>query len=275
MTSQKFVFTTNNYTELWELKDDMKYLTYGKEVGESGTLHLQGFVFYKKPVRITKVIKDFIGSHVEIAKTLSEAIEYCHKDGDIIELGERPKTQSQKGNKEKERWDLALKSAKKGDFESIPADIQVKYIKNLEYINLKYQGPPASLDWIDTPNQWIWGRAGVGKTRQATSNNPGAYIKSLDKWWDGYTGHHCVIVDDMDPFHRSLSTDLKYWGHHNPFRADLKGSSKYIRPGKVIVTSQYRIDEIWEDIQTREAMHRRFVEVYIASNECYEHVFKI
>jgi len=109
---------------------------------------------------------------------------------------------------------------------------------------------------------WLWGRAGSGKTTTANRLYPNAYLKPLNKWWDGYQGEDVVICDDMSIFHRSLSDMLKHWTDFLPFIAEIKRESVYIRPTKFIVTSQYSIEEIWEgDEKSLEAMRRRFTVV--------------
>lgn len=254
--SKKFVFTTNNYQEFPLLKDDMQYLTYGKEVGESGTPHLQGFVFYKNAYRLGKVIKDFVGSHVEIAKTLGEAIQYCHKDGDFVELGIRPKTQVQKGSDEKERWELALTAAKEGRLDDIPSDIRFKHYRTCKEIAKDHMVKPD--DATELTGVWYVGEAGTGKSRNARIDFPGAYLKMCNKWWDGYQNEEYVIIDDVDKKHDVLGHHLKIWADRYAFLAENKGGAVCIRPKKICVTSQYRIEDIWDDEETRSALLRRF-----------------
>jgi len=107
--SQRFVFTLNNYTDeveqllsVFSERDDCAYLTYGREVGESGTPHLQGYVVMKRRFTFTvfNSFPPFNQAHVEAAKgSNTQAITYCHKDGDIVEFGERPNIQGNTSGK--------------------------------------------------------------------------------------------------------------------------------------------------------------------------------
>lgn len=94
--AKNWCFTLNNYTNenierlstLIETNPKAKFLIYGKEVGENGTPHLQGFVQFSSRMRMNQV-KEAIGSnpHVEIARNVNASIEYCKKEGDFYEYG--------------------------------------------------------------------------------------------------------------------------------------------------------------------------------------------
>ena len=92
--SRYWCFTLNNYTaedEARLLLDDARvsYIVYGREVGESGTPHLQGFVQFQARVRLAQV-KQFVGptAHCEYCRNVPASITYCKKDGDRSERGE-------------------------------------------------------------------------------------------------------------------------------------------------------------------------------------------
>lgn len=94
--SRFWCFTLNNYDDddiarLEQAGDSVSYLCFGKEVGDSGTPHLQGTVVFKKKVRFSGV-KSVVGdrAHVEVCRRLSESIDYCKKDGDFTEIGTVP-----------------------------------------------------------------------------------------------------------------------------------------------------------------------------------------
>lgn len=98
----RWVFTLNNYTEddvlkLGRLGGDLDsagitYLCYGREVGESGTPHLQGFIIFNARQhlgRLRSVISE--RGHYEISRgTPHQASDYCKKGGDYSEFGNLP-----------------------------------------------------------------------------------------------------------------------------------------------------------------------------------------
>lgn len=94
--SKYWVFTLNNYSdsELVNLNtihghEDVSYIVFGKEVGESGTPHLQGYVEFSRRLRLNQV-KDLLGSRIFAEKrrgTGGEASSYCKKDGNFQEFG--------------------------------------------------------------------------------------------------------------------------------------------------------------------------------------------
>jgi len=67
-----------------------RYGIYGKETGESGTPHLQGFVQFvnrKRPNQVSVTLGS-VRYHCERRRgTADEAANYCKKDGDYIEFG--------------------------------------------------------------------------------------------------------------------------------------------------------------------------------------------
>lgn len=113
--SKHWCFTLNNYTPEDEERIQTYsstpgvYLVYGREIGESGTPHLQGFVSFPSRKRMTEAIAVIGQSHFSIARCIPSSIRYCKKDGDFFENGEPPQP-PQKG--------------KRNDLENFKADVK-------------------------------------------------------------------------------------------------------------------------------------------------------
>lgn len=102
--AKNWCFTLNNYTQadvdrLANLGTSAAYVVFGREVGENGTPHLQGFIAFDERKRLQQV-KAVIGGnpHVEVARNIPAAIQYCKKDGDFEEVGELPGGQGRRSD---------------------------------------------------------------------------------------------------------------------------------------------------------------------------------
>lgn len=254
---RNYCFTHNNYPDT-SLEDsiDCKYIIYGKEIGDSGTPHLQGFISFKSQRALSGVIKALPGCHVEVAASPDSAITYCKKDGDFTERGSWA-SQAQKGEKEKKRWADARQAAVQGNFDEVPDDIFVTHYGNIKRIRMDAVMQEKREDTEDTM-LWYYGASGTGKSRKAREENPDAYLKMCNKWWDGYTEEEVVLIEDFDKKHDVLVHHLKIWGDRYPFPAEVKGGKVNIRPKKIIVTSNYHPSEIWSDTSDLEPILRRF-----------------
>ena len=269
--SRSFSFTINNYKSVpTGLHPKMKYLCYGKEVGENGNPHIQGYVVFKnqhwKP---HQYFLEHGHGHFEITRgTPQQNIDYCSKEGNFTEYGTRPmdprKGGRRGGDMEIERWDEAWKAAKEGRIEDIPADIRLRHYGTILKVASRYQQPPEELDSLD--NLWIVGEHGTGKSTWVHRTYPGAYKKGFSKWWCGYRedepGHKTVLLDDLHPKFAEKEL-LKNWADVFPFQAEIKGGSMTIRPERIIVTSNYQPREVFGEKDLGPIM-RRFRVVSVA-----------
>ena len=88
---RRWCFTLNNYSEEeCELSEklDCNSIIVGKEVGECGTKHLQGFIKFKLPKRLAALKKLSDRAHWEKAKGSDlQNLEYCSKQEVTIRNG--------------------------------------------------------------------------------------------------------------------------------------------------------------------------------------------
>lgn len=261
----RWCFTWNNYVSRDEAdlaKFAAEYCTwmvYGHEVGALNTPHLQGYMKVEKPKRLTWLKSNLSGHvHFEIAGGTDEQnFKYCSKGENVVEYGNRPKFVTN-GEREQNRWAQAILSCKAGRMDDIDPQIYISYYSNCMKIQTANQVPPGDL--VELENFWFQGEPGTGKsTRARTLYGKSLFNKPMNKWWCGYQSEDNVLMDDFDHGGACLGHYLKIWGDKFPFTAEVKGSSRSIRPMRIVITSNYSISDIWPgDMEMQTALKRRY-----------------
>lgn len=262
--SRGYCFTINNWTawdeaDIEKLRESAEYYVYGKEVGESGTPHLQGFVRFPNPVGFPRVKQLLPRAHIEPQKgTSAQASAYCKKDGDFVEWGELRGTGARTA---KERWREIVDAAERGDMEYIKSEFPGEYLRYYDRLLRLRVRESCILD--ELTNEWWWGPTGTGKSRRVWQEYPDHFPKQLNKWWDGYQNEEVVVIEEWAPKNEMTASGLKIWADRYPFSCEVKGGSiRRIRPRKIIVTSNYSMEQCFERVEDLEPLKRRFKEVY-------------
>ena len=175
--ARAWVFTVPNYfasvdplAPLPALQANMKYLCYGREIcPDTGTPHLQGYVYYVNTVRNPHAFFSTFGPHAHVERavgTAEENQEYCSKEGDFTEYGVLPASQKAKGEAEKKRWRDAFLAAREGRMGDIPDDLHTRYYSTYKKIRQDHAPPAAHLDG-PLQHLWIVGESGSGKSSWA------------------------------------------------------------------------------------------------------------
>lgn len=280
----RWVFTINNYPSDWEdrlipelQREGIQYLIIGKEVGKEGTPHLQGYVrFISKKYRQhlkSNISPEFYGFWDVARGSEKSNYDYCSKQNDFIEIGERAEAVN-KSLEKNERYRAIM-----NDWLSLsPIEFDAKWPMESLMLRQKLRQweadrPSNTLGWdgdLKEKNFWIWGVPGTGKSRwvrnQADKLNTFVYAKGANKWWGGYDPklHRIVLFEDFPEDGKYLAQLMKIWADRYSFTGEIKGSSVPIEPGRfyLCVTSNYSIDQTFGGVDTV-AIKRRFTEVEI------------
>lgn len=252
--SKYYVFTLNNYTAEDETRlrgvtqcvGGPNYILWGREVGESGTPHLQGYVEFPKKKALGGV-KKALGSktiHLEIRRgTQEEACLYCKKGEDWEEFGTR--SVSAQGA----RTDLEAVRNRLIEGESLESvaldnvELYCKYRNGLRDIaawsakKSAYNPPRVEI---------VWGPPGTGKSAYAHSlaeDDDDIWVYPGSMWFDGYTGQSVALFDDfaddlLPKAQRRI--DYHFWLRIvDRYKIDVpvKGSTVAWRPKVIIITT--------------------------------------
>lgn len=257
--AKSYCLTINNWSQaeydaLVGLKYD--YLIIGKEVGASGTPHLQCYVHYNNKLSFNTLKKKIPTAHIEKCKgSADDNIKYCSKDGDYAEFGTRPLGQGHRSDLDVVR-EMVRETGKMREVVMVASSYQS--VKMAEQI-LKYH--EKKRDWKPTV-KWFWGPTGTGKSREAYRElGEDFYVcLSTGRWFDGYDAHENVLIDDMRKdfmkFHELLRMLDRY-----AFAVETKGGTRQFLAKHIIITSCYHPATMFDTREDVQQLIRRIDDI--------------
>lgn len=277
-----WLFTINNYepdddlavVELIEDNERVKYGVAEHEIGEEGTPHIQGYVSFNKP-QYRSTVERWLNGKAWLSAangTWDQNLKYCTKEGqdNIIVL----KEPTNRFNSSFNEMYADMSNMTPDEFAEKYPKVWFSSWKNVLHRMGEIAMKNAEV-WpgkLHEKNIWIWGPAGCGKTKWATSlcPLPNIYMKNFNKWWDGFSilTSKVVVLDDYPNLGSGGNTmvqHLKRWADRYPVVGECKGTQITLEPGRFIfiVTSNYAIEECFQTEEDIAAIKRRFHEIEI------------
>lgn len=266
MTARHWCFTLNNPDDGLDLeaslrRDDVRYAIWQKEAGESGTPHLQGYVEFTKPVRLSALQKIVPRCHGESRRgTREQARDYCRKEESRLAGPWEVGTWS--GTAQGRRTDLesaAATARSAGSLYELADKHPVEYVKFGRGLRELRNALCRKRRRLELKVYLIWGTSGAGKTRYVWDmwgENGGVYSLASQKplWFDGYDNEETLLIDEfvgVEEFGReNLLKVLDIYPHQFP----VKGSMIWPQWKRVYILSNQNYKYAF---QSDEALWRR------------------
>lgn len=271
--ARAYCFTLNNYTddEIEKIKGmDCRFLQFGKEVGASGTPHLQGYVYFDN-AKSLPAVKKLLGKrvHLEVARgSVADNVRYTGKDGDVYRSG-NPPNQGERTDLE-DYADRIKNGARVDDIAMEKPMVYHQYGRTLSKIEDLVLRRRYRTEM--TIGVWYYGETGVGKSHVAFEGyDPRTHYnwKYDGGWQDGYTGQEVVIVNEFRG--QIPMCDLLMLVDKWPYELRRRGREPVpFLAKKVIVTSSLPPDEVYHNMGLDKVAQllRRFTVIHLT--ERYE-----
>lgn len=279
-----YIFTLNNYTdeEIALIQAlDYSYIVFGKEIGESGTPHLQGFVKFENAKTMSAVhkLKGWKRTALKPAQKPLSAIDYCKKGKQSHSEWEEQGVNGPNYGLDADVWERGeFKQGKRSDLEEVYE--AVKGGKTVDEIAWEkpqvYEICHKSLSKIEdirlrktfrtkmTEGVWLYGKTGTGKSDFVFQNfSPEkSYSYPYDNGWcDGYRQQPNFIIDEFRgqiPFNEILRMVDKHPNYS--VRRRNREPMPFVSE-KVIITSSLSPMEVFKNLSVNDCMsqlYRRF-----------------
>ncbi|CAI8055949.1 Replication-associated protein [Geodia barretti] len=246
------------------------YLTYGRETGDEGTPHLQGYLQFDKR-KTFPFIKSLFPrrTHLEVQKARDnkQAREYCHKeDQEPYEKGDF-KDNHPKGPSAAETRRKAYADIKRGkSLQEIIDDNP----EELSYIHQAARYAPART--LPAKVLYLHGKTGCGKTTSTLNvllKHDLQFFKKMPgtHWFDGYTGQPVMVLEEF----QSCFTLTKFLSMCDPYppQLEVKGGTMPNRSTHIIICSNSGPFLQYQDVQDkRPASYAAFLRRISQEHDC-------
>lgn len=259
--SKSWVFTLNNFSDA-----HVEYITgdfaalctvcyVSKEVGESGTPHLQGFFRLKKAKRFTGLKKLIPQAHFEVAKaSTDENAAYVFKVGSELLIRKDEGGQGRRSD----ITNFLTKWRSEGLRTAVQDDVStyVRYGKGLDKAFAALYGATPRTSY---PNVvWLFGPTGIGKTGYAETLDGDYIIINNYPWFDGYLAQQTVVLDELEKWEPQISDQkiLQLLDRY-PMRVQVKGSTVEFNPANILITTTPPPEVVFQNPEMRSQLMRR------------------
>lgn len=261
--ARRWCFTINNPTDLDHFGARLiirgsKYGIVAKEISPTtGTPHIQGYVNLPNAKTFNTVKKSLPRAHLQAALgTDLQNQTYCRKTGDFVEEGE-PNDSVQGGMDAFYEAIRDLSNSELTISDNFPGHY-IRYHKCIDRIRSLDYTPRTKPSHIT----WLYGKAGVGKTRMVFDEHgiSNIYVKDNTPWWDGYQQHKVILIDDFDnqiPYRTLLRILDRY-----PYNGQVKGSYVEVNSPYIYITCEHHPRVYWNNNEL-DQITRRLCEIIL------------
>lgn len=256
-----WILTHWNEESIIKLEKNVIYSVAGKEIcPETGKEHWHQFIYFKN-ARTFGGIKKLTSeeSHIEMVQgTISQAVDYCKKDGNITyEFGKQPNDNG--------HHNIAELVENYNTITEIMEQHPETYCRNRNGLKDLYELKNRKNRLYKPPEvYWIYGRTGTGKTKMAFENNATNVEYNngfLSDWGDA----KIISIEEMRgeiPYKTLLKLTDAY---QNYYHVNIKGGQKLVCLDIIYITSPDLPENIYRNqvnhIDSIDQLKRRITKV--------------
>lgn len=272
LTYPQCPLTKDQVLDLLKAKNKpIKGIVIARELHEDGHPHIHAFVQLTKEFNCQNPrfwdLDKYHGNY-QSAKSLTAVVKYIKKDGDILEFGDIDWAEKLAAKKEHRRYlGKRLQQEPLHEVAKEFPELMFQYASLSKSISMFKMDQAEAYEAPSERGIWIYGPPRVGKSRYVRSQEPSLYLKSQNKWWDGYIGQKAVLIDDLDS--DCLAHYIKIWSDRYACTGEIKGGNIPLLHERFYVTSNFTIEELFVKCPpvTVEAIRSRFKVIHMPKSD--------